>query len=393
MNEHAVRGRGRSAFEFLVSGHVVAPRLAGTSSRRAQTHRSSGPVRPSPGPLSPFARGFAVTWGAIVAIGLALALVIMSGVVFNVFAALFIALSLNPLVNVLGRRGLSRGRAILVVAVAFALLTGGTLVLVIPPVLRQGAELVRSLPGSLAELSNQAWVQTVNAATSGGADALIQGLGDLTGQSSFWAFVAGGALSLGTGLAGWVSSAFFMAVLALYFLVSLKGMKRGFYSLVSASKRHMAIYLTERITDSIGRYLGGMVVLAACNAAFSLILLTFTGVPYAGAISFAAFFITLIPVIGTVVTTCFMTLFALLSSPTAGVVVMVAMVVYMQVEAYVMTPRAMGKALHIPGATVLISATAGGVLMGFAGALIANPVAAALTLVVRHVVVPRRNAQ
>ena len=334
-----------------------------------------------------------MTWGAIVAIGLALALVIMSGVVFNVFAALFIALSLNPLVNVLGRRGLSRGRAILVVAVAFALLTGGTLVLVIPPVLRQGAELVRSLPGSLAELSNQAWVQTVNAATSGGADALIQGLGDLTGQSSFWAFVAGGALSLGTGLAGWVSSAFFMAVLALYFLVSLKGMKRGFYSLVSASKRHMAIYLTERITDSIGRYLGGMVVLAACNAAFSLILLTFTGVPYAGAISFAAFFITLIPVIGTVVTTCFMTLFALLSSPTAGVVVMVAMVVYMQVEAYVMTPRAMGKALHIPGATVLISATAGGVLMGFAGALIANPVAAALTLVVRHVVVPRRNAQ
>lgn len=133
MNEHAVRGRGRSAFEFLVSGHVVAPRLAGTSSRRAQTHRSSGPVRPSPGPLSPFARGFAVTWGAIVAIGLALALVIMSGVVFNVFAALFIALSLNPLVNVLGRRGLSRGRAILVVAVAFALLAGGTLVLVIPP--------------------------------------------------------------------------------------------------------------------------------------------------------------------------------------------------------------------------------------------------------------------
>lgn len=184
-----------------------------------------------------------------------------------------------------------------------------------------------------------------------------------------------------------------MAVLTLYFLVTLKGMKRGFYSLVSASKRHSTIYLTEKIMDSIGRYIGGMVVLSVINAVFSFVLLTLTRVPYAGAISVVTFFITLIPLIGTVVTTVIMTFFALLSSPVAGLIVLLAMLVYMQVEAYVMTPKAMGKALYIPGATVLISATAGAVLMGFAGALIANPVAAAITLIIRHVVVPRRNAQ
>lgn len=393
MSEHPVKASGAPPDGSLGSEVGHPSHDPGTGTRRIRTHQPLRPGPPSPRSRSPFARGFVVTSGAIVAIGLAVAVALMSGVVFNVFAALFIALSLNPLVNLLGRRGLSRGKAIAVVAVVFALLASVALVLVLPPVLRQGAELVRSLPGSLADLSNQPWVQSVNTATQGGADALLQWIADLAGESSFWAYVAGGALSLSTGLANWVSSGFFMAVLALYFLVSLKSMKRGFYSLISASKRHTAIYLTEKITASIGRYLGGMVVLAACNAAFSLVLLTLTGVPYAGAISFAAFFITLIPVIGTVVTTCFMTLFALLSSPTAGMIVLVAMLVYMQVEAYVMTPKAMGKALHIPGATVLISATAGGVLLGFAGALIANPVAAALTLIVRYVVVPRRNAQ
>lgn len=356
-----------------------------TSARRD----ARGPNRQS---FSPFAVGFSVTLGAIVAVGLVMSLVAMSSVVFTVFAALFIALALNPLVNLLVRAGQSRGRAIFVVALGFALLAGTTLVLVLPPLIRQALALARALPGSIDRLADQPVVQSLNGLTNGGADAAIDWLNELVGQPSFWTFVAGGALALGGGIAGWVSSGFFTAVLTLYFLASLKSMKRGFYSLVSRSKRHTTIYLTEQITDSIGRYLGGMVVLAAINAGFSLILLTLTRVPYAGLISFAAFFITLIPLIGTVVTTVFMSIFAFLSSPVAGLIVLIGMLVYMQVEAYILTPKAMGKALHIPGATVLISATAGAVLMGFVGALIATPVAAAITLIARRVVVPRQNA-
>lgn len=342
---------------------------------------------------SAFTAGFTITLGSLVAIALALSLAVLSAVVFDIFAAMFIALSLNPLVDALHRRGLTQGRSVLVIALGFSLVAAAGLVLILPAALREGIELVRNLPGSLAELSNQPWVQDLNVATNGGADAVLSGLNNLVEQPAFWAAVAGGALGLGAGLTSWISSGIFMAVLTLYFLVSLKSMKKGFYSLIRASKRHTTIYLSEKIMDSIGRYLGGMVVLSVFNAAFSFGLLTLTRVPYAGAISVAAFFITLIPLIGTVVTTCFMTLFAFISSPAAGLIVLLAMLVYMQVEAYVMTPKAMGKALYIPGATVLISATAGAVLMGFAGALIANPVAAAFTLIIRHVVVPRRNLQ
>lgn len=342
---------------------------------------------------SPFRVGFAEALGAIVAIGLVLALAALSDVVFDVVAALFIALWLDPVVRRLARTGLSRARATLVVTMCFAIIAGTLLVFFVPFALRQAAALVRALPGSLTELSNEPWVRSVDAATGGGADAALGWIGEQVAQPSFWAHVAGGALALVRGALDVVASAWLITAVTICFLLSLKVIKRGFYSTVGASKRRTAIYLTERITGSIGRYLGGMVVLAVCNAVFSLILLTATRVPHAGAIALATLFITMIPLIGTAITTCFMTLFAFLSSPAAGWIVLMAMLVYMQNEAHVLAPKVFGKALRLPGAIVLVSATAGGALLGVAGAVAAIPVAAALALVLRYVVVPRRNAQ
>ncbi|MFB0833687.1 AI-2E family transporter [Arthrobacter halodurans] len=359
--------------------------------------RSDAPRRhpPSPrrGTRPPVAQGFTVALGVLLAIALAGSLILLRGVAFDVFAGLFIALAINPLIRLLVRAGFSRGQAVLAVALGFAVVAVVALTLIVPAALRQAEQLVRGLPAGLANLADQPWVEDLNAVTSGGVDAALQSLSDAAGQPTLWAALAGGAINFGVGLIGLVSSGVFIAVLTLYFLVSLRGMKRGFYSLIGASRRRTAIYLTEKITDSVGRYLGGMVILALCNSIFSLVLLTLTRVPFAGAISLAAFFITLIPLIGTVLTTCVMTLFALLSSPTAGLIVLLTMLVYMQVEAYVMTPKVMSKALHVPGALVLISATAGATLLGLPGALVAVPIAAACTLMVRYIVVPRQNTR
>ena len=112
--------------------------------------------------------------------------------------------------------------------------------------------------------------------------------------------------------------------------------------------------------------------------------------PFALVISVAAFFITLIPLIGTVLTTIFMTSFALFTSPTAALIVLVAMLIYMQVEAYIFTPRVMSKAVQVPGSIVLIAALAGGTLAGLPGALVAIPVAAGILIIINEVVVPKK---
>jgi predicted PurR-regulated permease PerM len=61
----------------------------------------------------------------------------------------------------------------------------------------------------------------------------------------------------------------------------------------------------------------------------------------------------------------------------------------MQIEAYVISPRIMNKAVSIPGSVVVIAALAGGPLMGVLGALVAIPIAASIILIIKQVFVPR----
>jgi predicted PurR-regulated permease PerM len=69
------------------------------------------------------------------------------------------------------------------------------------------------------------------------------------------------------------------------------------------------------------------------------------------------------------------------------------MLIYMQVEAYILTPRVMGKAVQVPGSVVLISALAGSTLFGLPGALVAIPISAGIILIVKELVWPRKEAR
>jgi predicted PurR-regulated permease PerM len=64
--------------------------------------------------------------------------------------------------------------------------------------------------------------------------------------------------------------------------------------------------------------------------------------------------------------------------------------IYMQVEAYVLSPHIMNRAVKVPGVVVVVAALVGGTLLGILGALVAIPVAAAVLLILQQVVVPRQ---
>jgi predicted PurR-regulated permease PerM len=65
----------------------------------------------------------------------------------------------------------------------------------------------------------------------------------------------------------------------------------------------------------------------------------------------------------------------------------------MQIEAYILTPRVMKKAVSVPGALVVIGALVGGTLLGLLGALVAIPVTASILLIIAQVVIPRQDAK
>lgn len=338
----------------------------------------------------PFRWAFIATLGVVVAAAITWAIFSISGVVFSVFAAVFITLGLDPLVRWFERRGLKRGFAIVTVIVLFILVIAGMLWLVLPLVITQAVAFVQSLPAAYANLQNQEWFQEASSGTGGVLSTVYTWLTGVISDPNTWATVGGGALNVGVAIIGGLSSAFFIFILTIYFTATLDSSKAAVYTLISASHRERVVDYAERIMQNVGRYLSGMVVLAFFNAVYSLILLSLVGVPFALVISVAAFFITLIPLIGTVLTTAVMTLISLFVSPTAAIIVLIAMLVYMQVEAYVLTPRVMSRAVQVPGSIVLIAALAGGTLAGLPGALVAIPVAAGILLIIKEVVVPKR---
>ena len=334
--------------------------------------------------------GFGVALGLVLAAGLVLALVNLSGLVFSIFMAAFITVGLDPLVRMLERRGMKRGLAILLVILAIVAIAVAVILVVVPVVIEQLGQLRVSLPAAAERLAAEGWFDGTNEASNGVLGAVLSWIATTVQDPAFWAVLAGGVTQIGVGLVSGISGALFILILTIYFIGTYEPTKAALYRLVSRSHRAGFVDYAERILGNVGRYLSGMVTLAFLNATYSTIQLVAVGVPGALLIGLIAFFITIIPLIGTVLTTIALSIIAFIYSPTAGLIVLVLMLIYMQVEAYVLTPKVMSKAVKVPGSVVLISAIAGGTLFGLPGALVAIPVSAGIILIVTEVVMPRK---
>ncbi|MFF1876984.1 AI-2E family transporter [Leifsonia sp. NPDC058230] len=338
----------------------------------------------------PLRWGFLVTIGALGALALGLAVFNLSSIVFSVFLAAFITVGLDPLVRWFQRHGMTRTWAIVTVILLIVALIVAIIWVVVPLIVSQISTLVRAIPQEVANLKEQGWFDTTDDASNGVLGSVVNWIAAEVTKPEFIAAIGSGAVGFGISVANAITSGFFIAVLTIYFVGSYDATKAAAYRLVKASHRASFINYSERILQNVGKYLSGMVILAFINAVYSTILLLATGVPGAFVIGILAFFITLIPLIGTILTTVVMTILAFIHSPVSGLIVLILMLIYMQVEAYILTPRVMSKAVKIPGSVVLISALAGGTLFGLPGALVAIPISAGVILIVTEVVMPTK---
>ncbi|WP_291051161.1 AI-2E family transporter [Herbiconiux sp.] len=336
-----------------------------------------------------FRIGFVATLGGLIAIALGFAFTQLSTVVICIMASLFLALGLDPLVRWLTRRHIPRGWSIVIVfvlVIAFAVLV---FFLVIPAVVDQTTELITNLPGEVKAITQEQWFTQVFG-DSVDTKKLVEDLENFLSDPNNLATLGGGVLKIGVALINGLSGGILVVVLTLFFLGSLEAVKSSFYILVPMSKRQGVVSITDQIVNSIGKYVSGQVILAGTNGVFGFIAMMIVGVPYAGALAVVAFLLALIPLVGTIISAILVTFIALTVSPVTAVAIGIYFLVYMQVEAYVFSPRIMNKAVDVPGILVVIGALVGGTLLGVLGALIAVPVVASLLIIIKQVVVPRQ---
>lgn len=347
------------------------------------------PVTPSLLRHSPFNIGFFGALGAIVAVFLGQQILGISSVLVLLVMAMFLAVGLNPSVEWFMKRGLRRGLAVLLVLVVVIAVLTLFVFTVVPVISEQITQITKNAPGWFTDLQGNDTVEQLDDRFD-----VIDKAQDYVTQGDFGQQVFGGALGFGLAVLSAVTNAFIVLVLTIYFLVSLPSIKHAAYRIAPASKRARVSDLGDQIIHSTGAYVSGAFLVSVFAGVSTLIFTFFAGLrDYSFALAFIVGLLSLVPIVGAVVSGVIITLLALTVSPTVAIVAAIYYLAYQQFESYVISPRIMARAVDIPGAITVIAALVGGSLMGIVGALLAVPVAAALLLLHREVLLKRQDAR
>jgi predicted PurR-regulated permease PerM len=338
----------------------------------------------------PFYFGFIATLGALTAIVLMRALASASQIFVLILIALFLATGLNPAVEALRKRRMSRSTAVTVIFSSVILFVLFFALVVVPPVISQGTQLIENAPQLLSDLMKNETINQLNT-QFGLIDTLQEKLKSITSDGSLLISTFGGVIGVGKSVLSGFFTALTILVLTLYFITSLPQAVDLGLSLVPATRRDRVGRLTNAVIARVGAFVGSQILIAAMAAVFVVILATVLGMPSPIAIGMIVLVAALIPLIGHFIGAAIVTLIALTQSVAIGAIAFIAYIVYVQVENYIVTPRIMKRTLNVPGAVTIVAALIGSSLLGLVGGLLAVPVAASIILILDEVVIPRAN--
>lgn len=329
-------------------------------------------------PITLFRNGAYVSLGVLAVITAAAAVYTVRGVLIQVLIALFVAISLDPAVRMLTRRGVCRGLAVLLIFVVALGLVAAFLVAVIPALVHQFQVLLHNFPDYLAQMQDRS--------------SRFRQLSDrfhVTSQTeTFLANLPGrlgnGLLGLTGRLFGVLVSTLTVVVLTIYFMLDLPRLRRGLLWLLPRVHRAQSGRIADIIIDKVGAYMIGGIVIALLAGTSAFIVFTVLGVPYAVPLAIVVAVCDLIPMIGATLGAVIGVLVTLLATELWPTSVIVAgfFLVYQQLENYLIVPRIQRSTVSLSAAAVLLAALIGGTTLGLLGAVMAIPVAAALRVVI-----------
>ena len=344
-----------------------------------------------PGPplsrTASFYRGFMGTLGVLSAIAVGLALREASAVLELVLVAVFLAVGLNPIVELAIRRGMRRSWAVLIVAVLFVGVV--TLVVItVGGVLRsQLLHLIDDAPRLLGDLRHNRTMANLDRKYH-----IITDLQKKIAAPNFAQDTFGGIFNVGLSVLNAVISVLIVFVLTLYFLASLPTLKRAIYALAPESRRERIGHLGDEILRRVGRYVIGAFLVALLAGTMTLIFLFSVGLgKYALPLALLVALLDLVPLVGSITGAGVVTIVAVANGLSTGLASLIFYAIYETLEGYVIYPRVMRSSIDVPEYVTIVAVLLGGAIGGVLGALLALPLAAALLLLVREVWVRRQD--
>jgi predicted PurR-regulated permease PerM len=321
------------------------------------------------------------------AVAIAWALASIGDVLLVIFVSVFSVAVLSPVVTEMERRsGKSRGlcSTVLVLGIVIAI---AVVVLVL---VRAISDAVSGFSDDLPQIVDEVRHSDLGNFINGGSDALDtlrEHASDITrgvGKAS------AGVAQVGASAFGAVTLFFSVIFLTLFGLIDEPRVRDWIGGLMYRDKRERYLDVTDRIIHATSRYmLGNLAISVVCGTVYG-VTAAILGLPYPLALALIGGILDLIPTIGATIAGIVIGIVALSVSVEALIAFAIVMVVYQQIENYVLQPTIIGKAAQVSGFTVLASVLAFGALFGLIGAIIGVPIAAGLQIVAEELTAARR---
>jgi predicted PurR-regulated permease PerM len=293
-----------------------------------------------------------------------------------------ISVGLDPAVGFLVRRMRMRHRgvAVAVIFIAVFLLVAALVALVGPPLVRQIESLANAIPELVPKLGRRSdWIGRYVTIHEPQIQQYISSIPERVARSF------GTVLGLTGKVGGFLFNVLTVAVLTVFFMASLPGLRHSVALLFPPARRTDAEQIIEKSVAKIGGYVSGNIITSVVCAILAGIALLLLGVPYAIPLALWAGIADLIPSVGSYLGALPAVMVGFTMSPGLGIAVLAYFIIYQQFENYVLVPRVMRNAVDLSSPAVLIATMIGASLAGFAGALLALPVAATVKVVLRDV--------
>jgi predicted PurR-regulated permease PerM len=323
-----------------------------------------------------------VTAGVLVVIGAARVLLAVGDVLVLILVSVILAFGFQPAVVWLERRGLSRGWAVALGVLAGVMVVGLFLALVLPDVIRQIAELIRTAPEYFQRAQSESGlIADLNRRFD--LESQLQNVGQELPET---------VLGLIGSFAALVFNSLTVLVLTIYFTVNLPRMRAGVARMLGREDRVEFHGIYEEAIQRVGGYVLGNLLISAIAGITSFIALSIIGVPFAAALAFVVAITDLIPTVGAIIGAVVASSVAAFVGVPELIATVAWFVVYQQVENYLIQPRVMGKTIEMSAALVILAVLIGGALLGVVGALLAIPTAAILKVLFRELYLEDRVA-
>ena len=315
------------------------------------------------------------------------ALASIANVLLVILVSLFSVAVLSPVVTEMERRfGWSRGWCSTVLVLATVVVIGVVALVLVQAISGSVRGFSDHLPQIVDKVRHSDLGNFVNSG-SDSVETLRKHAGDIANGVGK---VSGGVAHVGASAFGAVTLVFSVVFLTLFGLIDEPRWRDWIGSLLHPDKRERFLRVTDRIIHTTSRYmLGNLAISVICGTIYGVTALLL-GLPYPLALAVIAGILDLVPNVGATIAGIIIGIVALSVSLGALIVFLIVIVVYQQIENYILQPAIIGKAARLSGFTVLASVLAFGALFGLIGAIIGVPIAAGLQIVAEELTAGRR---